>query len=115
MRFDHVMRPLVSLGAKSHAAAGFAGAERRMDMVSSRSAPQQMKPTPTGRISGGVFGIGFCCREVEQFSRMVERVLTSVPAPMKPMPSERETARVRSSCAMRRMGAQVMRGLAVHG
>jgi hypothetical protein len=47
--------------------------------------------------------------------RKEERVSRSVPTSRKPRPCERETDRARSSWAMRRIGAEVMRGKVVHG
>lgn len=46
-------------GAKSHAAAGFFGASEMAFVAVARSAPQQMKPMPIGRVSSvGELGMG---------------------------------------------------------
>jgi hypothetical protein len=45
-----------------------------------------MKPMPMGRVFGGVEGMGELRRREDASSRCVERVETSVPAPMNPMP-----------------------------
>lgn len=46
------------VGAKSQAAAGFRVSARRTERAWARSAPQHMKPMPTGRMPDGVLGIG---------------------------------------------------------
>ena len=49
------------------------------------------------------------------FESSEERVLMSLPAPMKPRPPAMETAAARDALAIRRIGAQLMSGLVVHG
>lgn len=97
-------------GAKSHAAQGFSTEDLIVEKVSGREAPQQINPTPIGRIPEGVFGIEELEREILHSSRREERLVTSVPRPRNPTPWARDTARASSDCAIRRIGAEVIRG-----
>lgn len=78
-------RSEVDLGAKSHIAAGLYFWRR--GSIGGREAPQHIMPMPIGRV--GVWeaeAMGECCRSEDAFSRCVDSVSVSVPAPMKPMP-----------------------------
>jgi len=74
-----------------------------------------MKPTPNGRMPGGVLGIGEDWRAEEVVEIRVESVVRSAPAPRKPRPPELETATASGDVEIRRMGAEVIRGVDVQG
>lgn len=105
----------MSLGAKSHTAQGFRGAASMTFSAVGRSAPQQMKPTPMGRTEVGVGMMGLDSQADVASESRDEKEERSVPAPKNPRPDELETACARGVVAMRRMGADVMRGLEVQG
>ena len=79
-----------------------------------RSAPQHMKPTPMGRICGGVFAIGEEWRAVAASLRRDGNVEMSVPSPRKPSPLAFETATARREVAINLIGAEDMRVVEVH-
>ena len=79
-----------------------------------RSAPQHMKPTPMGRICGGVFTIGEEWRAVAASLRRDGNVEMSVPSPRKPSPPAFETATARGEVAINLIGAEDMRVVEVH-
>lgn len=64
---------------------------------------------------GGTLGIGEDCKDALASLRRKESSDASVPTPRKPRPWERETAKAREACAIRRIGAHVMSGIVVHG
>jgi hypothetical protein len=84
-------------------------------MAVERSKPQQMNPTPMGRIPLGTSVIGSDWRDNVVEVRRDEKLLGSVPAPRKPRPPDRETATTRRSEDINRIGADAMRGAAVQG
>jgi hypothetical protein len=80
-----------------------------------RSAPQHKKPTPMGKIPGGVSGMGKDWRVAVASLRSNEKFERSVPSPRKPSPPALETATARGVVEIQRMGAEEMRGDAAHG
>jgi hypothetical protein len=78
------------------------------------SVPQHMKPTPTGKMPDGVFGMKVDWREVAASLRRDEKVERSVPAPRNPSPPALDTAAARADVEIKRMGAEATRGVEVH-
>ena len=111
----HATRSAACRGAKSHAAAGLRGADSITDIAVARSAPQQMNPTPIGKISCGVWLIGNFSIEDVASLRRVEKLLRSVPEPMNPRPPARETASAKVEVDIDRIGAETMKGPEIHG
>lgn len=72
-----------------------------------------MKPTPMGRICGGVFAIREEWRAVAASLRD-GNVEMSVPSPRKPSPPAVETATARGEVAINLIGAEDMRVVEVH-